>query len=186
MVYFGLDLGKRQDYSALAAVEWTQRYLGRDLVTYEQQYQDILQVRGIERLPEGMPYPDVVEHVGERVARAGERLVLAVDGTGVGVPVVDLLRKEQMGCWLLPVTITGGNGETRRDGFHGVPRRDLLQGLRVGLEKGELQVGAKLRGRDALLAELRDLRTRGSRGTDDLVFALALARWAAVKRGRGL
>ena len=51
MVYFGLDLGKRQDYSALAAVEWTQRYLGRDLVTYEQQYQDILQVRGIERLP---------------------------------------------------------------------------------------------------------------------------------------
>ena len=90
-----------------------------------------------------MPYPDVVEHVGERVARAGERSVLAVDGTGVGVPVVDLLRKEQMGCWLLPVTITGGNGETRRDGFHGVPRRDLLQGLRVGLEKGRAAGGGQ-------------------------------------------
>ena len=56
---------------------------------------------------------------------------------------------------------------------HGVPRRDLVQGLRVGLEKGDLQVGAKLRMREALLAELRDLRTRGSRGRDDLSFCFA-------------
>ena len=182
MIYFGLDLGRRRDYSALVAVEWTQEYAGLDVVSYEHRYRKLLEVRGVERLPRGMTYPEVVSHVRRLVRDAGEESVLVVDGTGVGVAVVDLLRKEQLPSWLRPVTITGGSVETQRDGFCGVPRSHLMGGLRASFESGEVRIASKSKHSEALITELLDLRDRGTKSTDDLVFALALARWAAAKQ----
>ena len=53
-----------------------------------------LVLRHVERVPLGTPYPEVVERVRELVTHdelAG-RCALAVDATGVGAPVVDMLR----------------------------------------------------------------------------------------------
>ena len=49
----------------------------------------------LERMPLGTPYQDVVERVVglTRSPDLAKRCHLAVDGTGVGRPVVDLLRQ---------------------------------------------------------------------------------------------
>ena len=62
----------------------------------------------------GTPYPDVVlrvRDVSRQVAAEGA-CELVVDGTGVGRPVVDLLRRSGLPCSLRPVIVTGGIAES--------------------------------------------------------------------------
>lgn len=63
---------------------------------------------------------------------------MVVDGTGVGAPVVDMLRAAGLGCEITAVSITGGDRESRR----GVPKRDLIARVQLALEKGELRIAA--------------------------------------------
>jgi hypothetical protein len=44
------------------------------------------------------------------------RCVMAVDATGVGEPVVDMLRSGQLGCEVIAVNITGGERRKAADG----------------------------------------------------------------------
>ena len=69
-----------------------------------------LRLRYLERVPLGTPYPEVVERVAQvtRSAELAGRCHLVVDATGVGRPVVDLLRRARLGCVVMPVMITGG------------------------------------------------------------------------------
>ena len=59
---------------------------------------DYYLVRHLERLPLGTPYPDVASRVSGVVAKLDERAAARVhptiylEATGVGQPVVDLLR----------------------------------------------------------------------------------------------
>ena len=64
----------------------------------------------------------------------------------MGRPLIDLLRKARLGCRLMPVSITGGDGETAAAGYYRVPKRDLIIGLQVLLQVGGLQIagGAKV------------------------------------------
>ena len=81
-----------------------------------------------------------------RVMRSGSLVTasrwLAVDGTGVGRAVVDLLRQERLPCLLWPVVITGGHAEGYSDESYKVPKRDLLVGLQVMLQTGEQRIAA--------------------------------------------
>ena len=105
------------------------------------------------------PYPVVVERVRE-VVQSGDlrgRCGLAVDATGVGAPVVDQLRVARLGCH-------GDGGDDhergvgtceRRVGERGgrgarwsVPKRDLMTGLEVLLERGELKIARGLGEKD--------------------------------------
>jgi hypothetical protein len=72
-----------------------------------------LRTQFLERMELGTPYPEVARRVREitRAADLRGRCRLAVDSTGVGRPVVDLLRRAELECILMPVTITGA---TRR------------------------------------------------------------------------
>ena len=49
-------------------------------------------------------------------ALASASWYLAVNSTGVGRPVVDLLRERQLPCRLWPAVITSGHGEGMRSG----------------------------------------------------------------------
>jgi hypothetical protein len=183
--YVGLDLGQKRDHAAVAVVE-----KGAD--------ESHFGVRHLERMPLGTPYPDVVERVREMVR--DEKLVgrcsLAVDGTGVGAPVVDLLRSAELGCDLSAVTITAGDHESQSGEVWSVPKRDLIGGVQVLLEKGELRIARELREAGALMRELLDVRmTMAGSGRvrlgadgfgehDDLVIALALACWRAKRTQR--
>jgi hypothetical protein len=121
------------------------------------------------------------------------RCHLAVDGTGVGRPVVELLRRAKPQAILLPVTITSGMMETTDQGFYRVPKRDLIIGLQVLLQRGALQIAAQLPFARMLVEEMEAMEVRVTpsgneqyaawrEGThDDLVFAVALAYWSTQK-----
>jgi hypothetical protein len=196
MFYIGLDLGQRRDHSAIAVVERQDLYRA-----YEPAVFDKLLVRWLERVPLGTPYPRVVERVREIAQHrdmAGQcRLV--VDGTGVGVPVLEMLQAAKLRCEITAVTITGGERESRSGGGRtSVPKRDLIAGVQLALEKGELKIAKQLRETGALVRELMQVRMTAALGTgkvrigadgagehDDLVIALALACWRAKRREIG-
>ena len=207
MFYVGLDLGQRVDHSAIAVVERPLPRLHQtampafsDWRSRQEAGQPLL-VRHLERVPLGTPYPRVVARVREIVK--GHELAggcsVAVDATGVGAPVVEMLRSAGLGCELHAITITGGERATCHSGMRGtewsVPKQDLLSGVQLLLEQGVLRIARDLREAGSLVKELLDVRTTvrttaGSRGQmrvgadghgehDDLVIALALACWSA-------
>jgi terminase large subunit-like protein len=176
----GIDLGKRQDHTAIAVVE---------------RKGAVLQLRYAERVALGTSYPDVVDRIRYLASHQDVRgrCVIAVDATGVGEPVVDMLRSGQLGCEVSAVCITGGERETRSGNVWNVPKRDLMAGVQVLLEKGELKIAGRMKETGPLVKELTDVRlTAGSGGRlrmgadrsgqhDDLVMALALACWRAKR-----
>ena len=201
VTYFaGLDLGQRRNPAAVVVVERAEVFLGLDRVTYERRRGLRYRIFFLERMRLGTPYPDVVERVRELVRRpemAG-RCTLSMDATGVGMPVLDMLRKASLGCSIAPVIITGGERESHSGGLWYVPKRDLITGLQVMLEKRELGLPVNLAATRLLTKELQDFQERaGRRGGarfgawhegqhDDLVIAAALATWRARwKTGAG-
>ena len=62
MYYVGLDLGQKRDYSAVIAIERVDHRRAFQGTEFEK-----LNVRYIERLPLGTPYPVVVERMREIV-----------------------------------------------------------------------------------------------------------------------
>ena len=181
MYYLGLDLGQRRDPSAIAVVE-----RGRD---------QRLLVRHLERIPLGTSYPRVVARVKSIVSldELRGRCSVAADATGVGAPVMDMPRDARLGCEIASVTITSGEKESQPGQTWNVPKRDLIAGLQVLLERDQLRIAEKLRDSGPLMRELMNVRTRrkengrerlGADGYgehDDLVIALALGCWRAGK-----
>jgi hypothetical protein len=184
--FAGLDLGQRLDPTALAVVE-------------RGEADGAVRLRHLERMPLGLPYTEVVERLRERMRSrqlsGGQRHVV-VDGTGVGSAVVDLLRREDLGSELWPVTITAGGRERYANGYYRVPKRELIVGLEVLLEQGGLLIAEGMREGAALvneMAEMRVKRTGSARERygvwragehDDLVLAVALACWGLRRAER--
>jgi hypothetical protein len=140
--FVGLDLGQARDFTALAVLERISRDGGWDPVSWERQQVVTLQVRHLERVPLGTSYPLVVSRVAAvmRSLPPTAKRELLVDATGVGRPVVDLLREEDMGCELRPVMVTSGSGESESDGYSKVPKRELITGLQVMFQTDELKI----------------------------------------------
>ena len=192
MFYVGLDLGQKSDPSALAVIELPDPPRWAQARPVEQG----MLGRWVERVPLGTKYPEVVARVREVVCDPALRgqCALAVDATGLGGPVVDMLRAAGLGCQMSEVTITGGEREIQRglNGFS-VPKRDLMAGLQMALETRELRFAKGLREAGALVQELTDMRVMvkgtgrvrvgavGAGEHDDLVIAVGLAVWLAKR-----
>ena len=139
-------------------------------------------------------------------------VALVVDATGVGAVVMDMLKAAQQKhgprmVWadsryrvtdvtdpdrksveIWPITISGGEAERPGPRSVSVPKRDLMQGLAVMLERGEIKIAERQPLARTLMGELATMRaTRTPAGRDryeaegekkdDLVLALALAAW---------
>jgi hypothetical protein len=195
--FVGVDLGQSRDFTAIAVVERQELSGEWDPAAYTCRKDTALRLRFLERVELGTTYPDVVDRVIQ-VTRSRDlagRCHLVVDGTGVGRPVVDLLRQAKPGCPMMPAVITSGQRETRSDGYYGIPKRDLMVGLQVLLQRGELQIAAGLKYGAALAEEMAAMEVKVTsagreqfgawrEGThDDLVFAVALACWGSKKTG---
>jgi hypothetical protein len=169
MYFIGLDLGQKQDFSAVAVVERA----------------DCLHVKHLERIPLGTPYAKVVGRVSEMArhpALAGNA-AMVVDATGVGAPVVEMLRQVRLPCRVTAVTITGGeHAHGRGEDWH-VPKKDLMAAVQVLLENGELKIHRGLEAAPALVRELTEIRAQRNKTQsgehDDLALAVALACWRA-------
>ncbi len=191
--FVGLDLGQVCDFSTLAVIERVELPGEWDAAAFAHKKTITLRLRFLERIPLGTPYPEVVERVADvmRQVASGGHSELIVDGTGVGRPVVDLLRRSRLPCNVRAAIVTGGNAEQYSDGFNHIPKKDLITGLQIMLQQGTLQIAGGLKFANALITEMAGMRVKitspgheqfgawreGSH--DDLVFSVALATWAA-------
>src|SRR4051794_31280063 len=116
--FMGVDLGQRRDRTAVAILERAELIAERpDPITWERARTFRLQVRHLERMPLGTPYTGVVDRV-DRIARAVAKTglcTLAVDATGVGLPVIDALKIPGAPWRLMPVTINHSQSEAYGD-----------------------------------------------------------------------
>ena len=181
----GLDLGQARDYTAMVIVERILPSQPGERVEYH--------VRHLERYNLGTPYPEIVDDMAELLDErplAG-RTKFIVDGTGVGVPVVEMFR--DAGLSPLPIWITGGDAVSRKGRIIRVPKRDLVSVLQVLFQSRRLKVSRSLELGAVLIEELVNFRvkitanandTYGAwrEGThDDLVLALSLACWTGER-----
>jgi phage FluMu gp28-like protein len=170
----GVDLGQVSDYTALAVLE--------------EGPSRCYALRHLERL-RNRPYPEIVEGIARLVRRLPRRPVLAVDATGVGRPVVDMMREARMEADLYAVTITGGDAVSRTGWEYRVPKRDLCSSVAVLLQSERLRIARNLPHARTLQHELVRFRVRISpdghdsysawreEDHDDLVLAVAVAAW---------
>jgi hypothetical protein len=152
--YAGLDLGQKQDYSALCVLE---RPADESVPTHH--------LRHLQRWPLGTPYTQIAT---DAVALLGRPplpgCTLLADQTGVGAAVMDLLREKLSGsatCTLWPVTITGGSGFTmnRQVGLH-VAKYELVAAMAVVFETRRLKVARELPEAPALMKELENFKVK--------------------------
>ncbi len=188
--WLGLDLGQAQDYTALAILE---RHDATPTPHTPTAAPVVFQCRYLERVQLGTPYPAIVERVQTLLStpalRGHTRLV--VDATGVGRPVIDLLRAANLAP--VPVMITGGDTESQEGGYWRVPKRDLISRLQVLLQEKAITFAEGMPHVHMLVQELLNFQvkittsahdTYGAwrEGThDDLVLAVALAAWAGKR-----
>ena len=187
----GVDLGQISDRTAIVIAE---------LVRKEQHGRDYLEVQVVhaERLRKGVAYPDQVDRLAD--IRYGsvaglERAPLIIDATGVGRPVLDLCRERRLSP--IGVTFTAGEKASfdQDEKMWRVPKKVLVASVQVLLQRGRLRFAAGLPDLDALLSELgnfevkvtasANVRYEAGRGHDDLVAALSLVCWHALRAGSG-
>jgi hypothetical protein len=183
--YMGVDLGQAQDYTAIIV-------LG---VSTSNGQADEYHVGHCERLPLGTSYELVTQHIKELIAiwtQQNQNITLVVDSTGCGRPVIDSMRGD--GLKPVPITVHGGQSVSCDESGWRVPKRDLVAAAKVLLGKKQLKIGRSLPFADVLITELQNFQVKVNIATghdtyeawregahDDLVFAVSLACWWALK-----
>ncbi|MFN0170094.1 MAG: hypothetical protein ACKV22_27035 [Bryobacteraceae bacterium] len=189
-----LDLGRERDHSALAIVERRVIPLGFDPVYFCQRTECQVWLRELVRFPLGTPYREVVGSVSQRLHAAPftGRTPLVVDSTGVGAAVVEMLRDTTLP--LVPVILTGGEHVNYSHSHTHAPKQDVVTALAVLLEQRKFFADRALPLASAFLREMETfqarslpsgrvrLQARREADHDDLVMAVALASWQAVRQ----
>lgn len=175
----GVDIGQKRDPTAICVAEVDRRGSEVHFLT-----------RHLERLPLGTPYPEIATRLGEiffRVERRTSRWPkIYVEATGVGTPVVDLLREACPKGEITPVYFTHGEHRREENGEVRLGRAYLVSRLQALLQTGRVHLPRPAEA-EVLVEELVNYEIRISTnandvygafrvGThDDLVTALGLA-----------
>jgi hypothetical protein len=192
-LFIGLDLGQARDFSALAIIECIRTITnGKDEIT-------ALNCIHLQRWQLRTSYPAIVADVVKMINNLDPRqypkdkTTLAVDATGVGAPVVDLFKREQIHAKLKPIQIVSGANISEEFGMTRVPKRDLVSVVQVGLQNRTFKIASGLPEAENLSRELQNFTVKITdaandvygawrEGThDDLVLAVALALWTASR-----
>lgn len=192
--FMGVDLAQSRDYTAFAILEQIEQpvpMVGKERIFVER-YEIVYHLRYLHRPPQGTKYPEIVRMTKQILEdpKMSGKTALVVDATGVGRPVVDLMKD----AGLIPVSVTitaGTQAVSGKDGYH-IPKRDLVSALQVLLHTRRLKTGNTPESK-ALVEELETFKVKTStagkdrfeawRNTehDDLVLATALAAWFAQR-----
>lgn len=209
--FLGLDLGQAADFTAVSVLERSKtepqepRPFGTMYTSAPGPTQWRYQVRHLERYPLGTSYTSVAANVCALLKRRPPadpmgrpplaRCTLAVDQTGVGRPVLDMLRDALRAAGatvtLRPILITAGYQVTSGDdGSVHIPKKELVSLMQVLLQSRRFQVAEELPEAATLVKELVGFQVRitvaanESFGAwregahDDLVLSVAMAAWA--------
>lgn len=209
MYFVGLDFGQAADYTAIAILQPVAIPTGLYHPNGKPKTYPECHVRHLDRFELRTPYPDIVDSVtrlvgtlekmeqssgvvelgtpGEWTMRViGSDYCIVADATGVGKPVIDLLRRAQLNT--VSVTITGGQKVSQDAGFN-VPKRDLITAVQVLLQQGRLKFAEGLPHVSTLIKELVAMQVKISTDAhdsygvwregkhDDLALAVAMAAW---------
>jgi hypothetical protein len=185
------DLGQSTDPTAICVIEHTHAFRewargGAD------QFEDTFDVRHLQRLPLGMPYPDQIAEIARLAARpplVGCEIIF--DQTGVGAAVCDIA--DSAGLRPARLVITAGSEQSFANGAWHVPKATLISILDARLHLNELRFAVELLEAGAMKEELRDFKRKVSAAGrfqyearvgrhDDLVLAVAIALWCCVGR----
>lgn len=192
----GIDLGTKQDYSALVLARRVERMQDRRALpgTWQAETEiprlySTYEIPLIQRPPLGIDYAEVIAGV-QRILELPElfrqQVAIVVDASGVGYPVM-----QQMFAVGLPVTgvtITGGTSVAENESGYTVPKRDLVSSLQVVYQSRRIKIAKRLPMAEALREELQSFHQRMSKAGnekwdaasgkhDDIVLALAIAIW---------
>lgn len=153
----------------------------------------------LERLPQGLTFKTKLERVVTVAAalKPRGRVVVIVDGTGIGAPLVESLRDActTIGVQVVSVTITAGASTSHDGDDWRVPKSSLIGAGQVALEHDRIQIvrgaafsvelTAELRGYEMKVTahgnETYGANGRGDSVHDDLVLAFCLPLWFAGK-----
>jgi hypothetical protein len=200
-VSIGIDIGQKVDPTALAVLQRDERGDGEHFVA-----------RFLERLPLGTSYPDVATRLQEIVANVQTvaprpsgwplsmpppqpRIAIYADATGVGLPVVDVLREG--GLRVVACTFTHGQRRTVEGERVTIGKAWLVSRLQALLQTERVHLPptdeARMLAQELLDYEI-DVDEEGDAkfgafkvGThDDLVTALGLAAQPPAWRGATL
>ncbi len=183
--FSGLDLGQASDFSAIVVVERTQRFVWtKPLYFYFVKY--------IHRWQLGTSYPTIVADLKamyESPFLTGS--TLAIDRTGVGRGVSDMVKASGIKAKCKPYSITAGS----KPGDGTVPKKDLVAAVQVPLQEDRLKFAESLALTPILCTELEHFRVKVTadrnetfeawreKDHDDLVLALALALYIGRNNG---
>jgi len=200
--HVGVDIGQRQDYTAICVAEIQERPVGPtelvQAVSARGNYvvldrpartQEHHVVRHLERLPLGTDFTDVADHIvrlcSEVAAYSIRKPTLLMDATGA-VPFFDQVRALRPQATLVPCFFNHGDRCSREGGEMRVGKAWIVNRLQVSLQNRTIHLprtpAAELLAQELLDFEIR-VDPRGSDtygafrvGThDDLVTALGLA-----------
>lgn len=188
-VRIGIDIGQRVDPTAIAVLESDWRPVEEGSSRKEEHFL----TRFLERLPLGTPYPQIARRLAQIAQKAwetaGSRPTIALDATGVGTPILDVLKEARVAGELQPVYFTHGD---RRTVVEGKPpeirlgKAFLVSRLQALLQSGRIHLPETEEAR-VLAKELMDYEIRVDQDAndrygafkvgshDDLVTALGLA-----------
>lgn len=193
-----VDLGTQSDFTVISVWKRVQKYGKRERLpgTYEgmQERPPLINeyhLVYLERPDLRTPYPEIADLIYRivRQPKMAGNSSLIVDATGVGLPVIQMMREN--GLSPIPLTITGGYTVTQSEatGGYGVPKRDLVQALNAVLQTGRLKVPKRIKFADQLEKELISfkMRQKTERHTqfeadkesthDDFVMSFAMNAW---------
>ncbi len=186
--FVGVDLGKSQDYTAISVIEEQSPPSEYEADKKQKKYQ----IRYLDRPPLGTSYIEVGNIIARLMNRPplSDNTPLIVDATGIGSPVVDMLRELELTP--IAITITGGNEVSRGGRAYSVPKIHLITNLQILFESdGRLKIASKLPLSSVFLNELSNYRfkitpqahltfdPRADSSHDDLILSVALPLWYA-------
>lgn len=152
----GVDLGSLRDHTAITVNE-KGVIAGTDMVCHS--------IRFAHRLPQGLPYPAIVHGICQiydwliRLPPLPQPPILAVDATGLGKPVTDLLVAQCLDP--VPVTLTAAS-DWSHDGHGGIrlPKSVMVSTFNVALQEHRLRIASGIPILPVLRQELAGYRVR--------------------------
>jgi hypothetical protein len=180
----GLDLGQVNDPTALAILE-------RPRIHNLSDPPPVYAARFLHRFPLGSSYPAIVAGLQEILTHPELNqceVFLAVDKTGVGAPICDMVRP--IFPHLAAISITAGEQASAGPTGFCVPKRLLAATVQQLLQTRRLLVAQSLPQAQQLKSELQNFKVKINLATgnesfeawrekdhDDLVLAVAMAAW---------
>lgn len=201
MHLIGVDLGRQNDFAApvifedelvqkpvtVMPIDTPARYIDvPSLLVRRYNLVDMAQWRGVS-------YPQIAKRISDIVKSPliSRDYILAVDATGVGQAVIDLLR-DDWGLFPIGITFTSGKAVTQSVFGYNVPKRDLVVNLQVLYQTERIRIAEELELGLQYKEQLRHFTSTVDRKTghesydadleaihDDLPMASAIILWYA-------